>query len=98
MDPNALLCMAAKWKHGDVSAPYAGDLIKALGRITAKTTVIAFSEDMFIPLRDCKDEQALVPGSTLEAIDSLWGHFTMLGLFPEDFQRIDQTLARLLAR
>ncbi len=97
MDPNALLCMADKWKNGDVSAPYGNDLAKAFGRITAKTTVIAFSEDMFIPLRDCRVEQALIPGSKLEALDSLWGHFTMMGLFSEDFKRIDNILKELLA-
>ena len=97
MDPNALLCMADKWKNGDVSAPYGNDLARALGRITARTTVIAFSEDLFIPERDCRAEQALIPGSSLEVLDSLWGHFTMLGLFEEDFGRINKVLKELLA-
>ena len=97
MDPNALLSMADKWKNGNVSAPYDNDLSKALGRITAKTTVIAFSEDMFIPVRDCQAEQVLIPGSKLEVLDSPWGHFTMLGLFEEDFNHINKILKELLA-
>ncbi len=97
MDPNALLCMADKWKTGDVSAPYGGDLGKAMSRITAKTTVIAFSEDLFVPLRDCRAEQEMVAGSKLCALDSLWGHFTMLGLAKEDFKRINEILGELLA-
>ncbi len=97
MDPNALLCMADKWKTGDVSAPYGGDLGKAMARITAKTTVIAFSEDMFVPLRDCHAEQALISGSKLCTLDSLLGHFTMFGLFEEDFKRINEILSEALA-
>ena len=96
MDPNALLCMADKWKTGDVSAPHGKDLAAALGRITAKTTVIAFSRDMFIPLEDCEDEQALVPNSKLEVLDSLWGHFAMMGLDSQDFERINAILKDLL--
>ena len=97
MDPNALLCMANKWRNGDVSVPYQGDLAAALSRITAKTTVIAFTEDMFIPARDCQAEQRLIKGSKFETLDSLWGHFTTMGLFEEDFKRINDILKELLA-
>ena len=97
MDPNALLCMADKWKHGDVSIPYQHDLANALGRITANTTVIAFSEDMFVPLHDCQSEQALIPNSQLAVIDSLWGHFSMLGLSEEDFTQLNKILKDLLS-
>ena len=98
MDPNVLLCMADKWKNGDVSIPYDGDLNKALQRITARTTVIAFSEDMFIPEQDCRAEQAMIANSKIEVLDSLWGHFTTLGLFEEDFKRINEILGDLLAQ
>ena len=97
MDPNALLCMADKWKNGDVGALADGDLRQALSRITARTTVIAFSEDMFVPLRDCRAEQEMVPGSKLEVLDSPWGHFTTFGLFEEDFKRMNAILGDLLA-
>ena len=97
MDPNALLCMADKWKNGDVGALAGGDLKQALSRITAKVCVIAFSEDMFVPLRDCRAEQEMIPGSRLEVLDSLWGHFTTLGLFEEDFKRMNKILGDLLA-
>jgi len=97
MDANVLLCMADKWKNGDVSLPYGGDLGEALGRITARTTVIAYAHDMFIPEQDCRFEQRLIPNSKLEVLDSLWGHFTTLGLFEEDFKRINAILKELLA-
>lgn len=96
MDANALLTMADKWKHGDSSKPY-NDLKEALGRIKARTHVIAFSEDMFFPVRDCQAEQVLIPGSEMHIIDTLWGHFAMLGLAEEDFKKINRILARLLA-
>jgi homoserine O-acetyltransferase len=37
MDPNNLLCMAWKWRHGDATKETNGDLAAALGRIKAKT-------------------------------------------------------------
>ncbi len=63
---------------------------------TDKTTVIAFSEDMFVPLRDCRAEQALISGSKLCTLDSLLGHFTMFGLFEKDFRRINKILGEAL--
>ena len=78
-------------KNGNVSAPYDNDLSKALGRITAKTNSDCFFQKIcFIPVRDCQAEQVLIPGSKLEVLDSPWGHFTMLGLFEEDFNHINK--------
>ena len=57
MDPNALLIQGKKWKAGDSSVHARGDLGDALKRITAKTHVIAFEEDMFVPVQDCEFEQ-----------------------------------------
>jgi homoserine O-acetyltransferase len=97
MDPNNLLCMADKWRRGDVSLHAAGNFETALARIKAKTHVMGFQEDMFIPLRDCAVEQALIPRSTLKPIPTLCGHFGMLGIFPEDRTYIDGLLRALLA-
>ena len=47
MDPNNLIWMGWKWRHGDVSLHTGGDLKAALGRIKAKTYVVPFSRDMF---------------------------------------------------
>jgi homoserine O-acetyltransferase len=97
MDPNNLLCMAWKWRHGDVSLHTNGDLAAALGRITAKTFVMPFSGDMFFPVQDHADEQALIPDSELRVIKSLWGHFTMFCMTDADKQAIDDNLRDLLA-
>ncbi len=96
MDANALLSMADKWQHGDVSAPYGGNLEEALGRITAKVAVIAFGKDMFVPVKDCAFEQGLVADSRLHVVDSLFGHFTTLGIFAEDFKQLNDILRDLL--
>jgi homoserine O-acetyltransferase len=97
MDPNNLLCMAWKWRHGDVSLHTDGDLAAALGRIKAKTFVMPFAGDMFFPVQDHIDEQALIPGSELRVIDTLWGHFGMFCMTDEDRQVMDDNLRDLLA-
>ncbi|SEP17442.1 Alpha/beta hydrolase family, partial [Halogranum amylolyticum] len=96
MDPNNLLTMATKWQHGDVSRNTDGDLEAALGRVEAKVYVMPFEEDMFFPVRDCEYEEAMIPDSELRPIPSLWGHFTMFGVFDEDFEAIDEHIGELL--
>jgi homoserine O-acetyltransferase/O-succinyltransferase len=96
MDPNNLLCMAWKWRHGDVSLHTGGNLAAALGRIKAKTFVMPFSNDMFFPVQDCAKEQALIPNSQLRVINTLWAHFAMFCMTDEDKQAIDANLDELL--
>ena len=97
MDPNNLLCMAWKWRHGDVSLYTGGDLEAALGRIKAKTFVMPFGNDMFFPPADCKAEADLIPNSEYRLIDSLWAHFAMFCINQQDQQAIDDNVADLLA-
>jgi homoserine O-acetyltransferase len=97
MDANNLLCMGWKWRHGDVSRLTGGDLKQALGRIQAKTFVMPFANDMFFPVEDCAAEQAMIAGSELRVINSLWAHFAMLCVDPADQKQIDKNLAELLA-
>jgi len=97
MDPNNLLCMAKKWKSGDVSSHTNGDLSAALASITAKVFVISFEQDMFVSPDDCKKEQQMIPKSEYISLPTPWGHFAMLGINPEDFQAIDNALKKLLS-
>lgn len=97
MDPNALLCMAWKWKHGDVSRNTGGDLKAALGRIKAKTFVMPIDHDMFFPVKDCEAEQKLVPGSELRVIRSIDGHLALFGADTGYAAQIDKHLGELLA-
>ena len=96
MDPNNLLCMASKWKHGDVSAFTGKSLEDTLAAIQAKVFVIAFTHDMFIPLGDCQAEQQMIPNSELKEVPTLAGHFGMLGLLDGDFDQINGYLGELL--
>tara|TARA_R110002049_G_scaffold45948_1_gene133674 strand:- start:52053 stop:53096 length:1044 start_codon:yes stop_codon:yes gene_type:complete len=97
MDPNALLAMARKWQSGDSSLHANGDLPKALRLITAKTYMIGFEKDMFVPPADLIYEQQYIRNSELKLLPSLMGHFAMLGLFEEDFEAIDSLYSELLA-
>ena len=98
MDPDDLLCMAWKWQHGDVAKHTGGDLAAALGRITATTFVLPIDEDMFFPVRDCRAEQELVPGSELRVLEDLAGHLALFGVEPTWLPQVDRHLGELLAR
>lgn len=97
MDPNNLLCMAWKWQRGDVARHTGGDLDAALGRITAKTVVLPVDEDMFFPVRDCRDEQERIKGSELRVIADPLGHLGLFGISPTYMPQVDEALTALLA-
>lgn len=97
MDPNALLSQAKKWREGDSSKHADGNLAKALRLIKAKMHVIAFEQDMFVPVEDCRAEQQLISNSELKVVSSLMGHFAMLGVFEEDFKAIDSIFGDILS-
>jgi hypothetical protein len=88
MDPNNLIWMGWKWRHGDVSRHTSGDLAAALGRIKAKTYVVPFSRDMFFPPDDCEPEQKLIPDSKFRVVDSL-AHFAMFCMTKSDREQIE---------
>ncbi len=96
MDPNALLCMAWKWRRADVSRITVDNLEKALGRITAKVFVMPIDEDMFFPPRDCEYEQKLISNSEFRVINSC-GHLGHFGVEPEYMPQIDKHLGELLS-
>jgi homoserine O-acetyltransferase/O-succinyltransferase len=96
MDPNNLLCQAAKWRAGDVSLHTGGDMAAALGRITAKFFVVAFTDDLFAPEEDLRADVAGIADATFRVIDSPMGHFAMFGLLPTDIAAVDEALAEVL--
>ena len=51
-----------------------GDLAAALGRIQARTAVVAASCDLYFPPADCAAEAALIPGASFQILDSDLGH------------------------
>jgi homoserine O-acetyltransferase len=96
-DPNNLILLSRKWRNADVSRLTGGDLAAALGRITAKTAVIAIDEDVFFPLEDIEAEQKLIPGSALKRVSSIWGHLALFGVDPAWNAAVDAILSGLLA-
>jgi len=96
LDAENLLCQLGKWRRADVSRFAQGDLRAALGRISARTFVIPFSHDAVFPAGDCQAEQALVPGSELRTVESVWGHYAWGATEAESLQ-IDRFLTELLA-
>ena len=51
-----------------------GDLAAALGRIQARTAVVAASHDLYFPPADCATEAALIPKASFHILDSDLGH------------------------
>ena len=98
MDPNALVTMLDKWQHADVSIHTSGDLPAALGRITALVHNMPFEQDMMFTEAECHDDSVLIANCEHKPIPSTWGHFTMFGIFPQDFAFIDNQLKELLAQ
>ncbi|MFG2566250.1 alpha/beta fold hydrolase [Streptomyces sp. NPDC048567] len=96
MDPNNLLCQAAKWRAADVSLCTGGDLEAALGRITAEFFVFAFGDDLLFPPEDHERDAAMIDSARFRVIDGPLGHFTMFGLLPEDAAAVDEALAEVL--
>lgn len=96
MDPNNLLCMAWKWQHGDTGRVAGGDLAAALGRIKARTTVVALSSDLFFPPADVEDDQKLVSGSNFAIIETHCGHAGLFALEPTYIPQLDRLIAEIL--
>jgi homoserine O-acetyltransferase len=96
MDPNNLICMGWKWRHGDVSKHTNGNLAEALNRITAKTYVISFSNDMSFPPEHSQAEQAFIDDSEFHVVDTLWAHFGMFCCAGEN-EQLDPLIMKLLS-
>jgi len=70
-DANDLLAVLAAW---EAAAPGDGDLAAALGTIRARTLVMPSRTDLYFTVEDARHEAALIPGATLEILDSDLGH------------------------
>jgi homoserine O-acetyltransferase len=71
-DPRDLIAMLDTWLAHDVAA--GGDLAEALGRIQARTAVVAGSHDLYFPVDDLAADAASIPGAHLHVIESVLGH------------------------
>ena len=96
LQPADLLVQLAKLRRADVARQTGGDLPAALGRITARTEVAAFSNDGVFPVADCRAEQQLIRGSSFAVVDSSWGHYAW-GITASETAEIERILAGVLA-
>ena len=71
-DPRDLIAMLDTWLAHDVAQ--GGDLAASLGRITARTAVVAGSHDLYFPLDDMAADADSIPGAELHVIHSELGH------------------------
>lgn len=97
LDANDLICMARKWRDADVARRAGGNLAAALGRMTARTTVMPISSDMIFITADCAMEQSLIPDSELRVLNTSWGHIGLFGMDPGFLVQVDAALRDLLA-
>ncbi len=80
-DPHDLVAMLDVWQANDVAAAAGfasgdsdADLAAALGRIQARTAVVAGRHDLYFTPDDCAAEAALIPGAHFEVLESDLGH------------------------
>ena len=96
MDPNNLLCQAAKWRAADI-AWASSSMDEAVSAITAQMLVVAFKGDLFFPPEDIEADAARIAGAEFREVGTVWGHFTMFNLREQDTAAIDALYAEILA-
>ena len=100
-DANDLLAMLWTWQYADISANelYHGDLVKALGAISADALVMPCETDLYFTVEDNRREVALMPRAELRPIPSIWGHRAgNPAQNPTDAKFLDEAVGELLAR
>lgn len=95
--PGNLGSMCRKWIRADASRDTGGDLAAALARISARTSVLAFSHDQLFPVADCEADARLIPAGELHVIESRWGHWAFEMTEPSR-RSLDGHLLALLSR
>ena len=95
-EANDLLSMVATWIANDVSAPFGGDLSRALARITAPTLLLPCATDLYFRTRDNEIEAESLPDARVVEIPSIWGHMCVSGQWPADIAFVDRELKLLL--
>ena len=71
-DPRDLIAMLDTWLAHDVAD--GGELDTALGRVRARTAVVAGSHDLYFPPDDLAADAAAIPGADFHVIESELGH------------------------
>ncbi|MFO0957563.1 MAG: alpha/beta fold hydrolase [Isosphaeraceae bacterium] len=89
-DPNNGVTQARKARLADPA--HGGDIAEALGKIKAKTVVVAFTGDPMFPPEECKVDAQRIPGATFHEVPSDFGHMATFALSPKDTAAVDEIL------
>jgi len=100
MDPNDLLCMAWKWRRGDV-ATSAVTPVAICGPRWAELKPRPLScrcpRICFFPPADCQAEWRLIADAEFRPIQTIDGHLALFGADPNAIGQLDKHLGELLA-
>jgi len=99
-DAHDLLASLETWIASDISdnALYNGDLEKALGAITARSTIMPSRTDLYFTWQDSEIETGQMPNASFRPIESIWGHRAgNPALNPEDEAVLRDAVADLLS-
>jgi homoserine O-acetyltransferase len=98
-DANDLILQMRTWERHDVGATpgFSGDVARALGSIKVPLLYMPSETDLYFPIGDARYEAAFIPGVSLVAIPSLWGHTAGAGSNPADEKFLNETIGRFLS-
>lgn len=94
-DPNNLICQARKARSADPAE--GGDRRTALGRITAKTLIVAFTGDVMFGPAESERDAGAIAGAKYREVTTTSGHLTTFALFPDDRDAVDAAIRDALA-
>jgi homoserine O-acetyltransferase len=93
-DPNNIIAQARKARAADPAE--GGDIVEALGRITAKTLVLAFTGDFMFPPAEGRRDAERIKGAQYREVSSVFGHLATFALSEQDVKAVDAALRELL--
>lgn len=94
-DPNNLVCQARKARAADPAE--GGELRSALGRITARTLIVAFTGDAMFGPDASRRHAEWIAAAQYREVTTTSGHLTTFALFPEDRDAVDAAIRDALA-
>jgi len=93
-DPNDIIAQARKARAADPAQ--GAHITEALGRITAKAYVVAFTGDFMFPPAESRRDAERIPGAVYREVSSVFGHLATFGLSEQDVKTVDAALQELL--
>jgi homoserine O-acetyltransferase len=87
------------WQTHNVgdTAPFSGDLKKALRSIKVPVLYMPSETDLYFPVTDARYETTFIPKCTLLIIPSLWGHPAGAGASAEDATFLNEKIGAFMS-